>query len=474
MGKEIATHRFSRRDFSEFERRLRRETMMLRDWFASDVFRPGTPHGGFEIEAWMVDPAGNPAPINEVFLERLNNPAVVPELARFNVEINTPPMPLCGGGLKALHQNLVRTWTHCNDVARTLDAELVMIGILPTLRDGDLCLANISAWERYRALNDQVIRLRGGRPITLDVQGREHLRITHRDVMLEAAATSLQVHFQPVQAASARIYNASIIASAPIVAVAANSPYLFGLDLWDETRIPVFEQAVSTSSDETARPNRVTFGRRYARESLIECFLANVEDFDVLLPMVRDEPDERLCHLRLHNGTIWRWNRPLIGFDARGNPSIRIEHRVIPAGPSLADTMANAALYYGLVQDLSTTDPAPERQLSFDRARSNFYAAAREGLNASIVWLNDKSIPVRELLLSESIPRARRGLQALGEARADIDLYLGTLEGRLKTGQNGCAWQRAFTNRHGRDMRALVGAYRDNQRTGEAVHDWRI
>jgi hypothetical protein len=292
--------------------------------------------------------------------------------------------------------------------------------------------------------------------------------------MLEAAATSLQVHFQPVQAASARIYNASIIASAPIVAVAANSPYLFGLDLWDETRIPVFEQAVSTSSDETARPNRVTFGRRYARESLIECFLANVEDFDVLLPMVRDEPDERLCHLRLHNGTIWRWNRPLIGFDARGNPSIRIEHRVIPAGPSLADTMANAALYYGLVQDLSTTDPAPERQLSFDRARSNFYAAAREGLNASIVWLNDKSIPVRELLLSESIPRARRGLQALGEARADIDLYLGTLEGRLKTGQNGCAWQRAFTDRHGRDMRALVGAYRDNQRTGEAVHDWRI
>lgn len=474
MGKEIATHKFSRSDFAEFKSRLLRETTLLRDWFAGAAFRSGAPYGGFEIEAWLVDAAGSPAPINKVFLEKLDNPAVVPELARFNVEINTPPMLLCDGALKAMHQNLSRTWIQCNEVAHTQGAELVMIGILPTLRDRDLCLANISSWERYRALNDQVIRMREGRPITLDVQGREHLRTTHRDVMLEAAATSFQVHFQPTQAASVRFYNASIVASAPMVAIAANSPFLFGHDLWDETRIPVFEQAVATSSDETVRPNRVTFGGGYVRESLLECFLENVDDFDVLLPTVRDEPDERLWHLCLHNGTIWRWNRPLIGFDACGTPSIRIEHRVIPAGPSLIDTIANAALYYGLVQDLSTTIPAPERQLSFDYARSNFYAAAREGLQASIVWLNGTSIPVRELLHADLIPRARRGLQALGETGADINLYLGTIAERLKTGQNGSAWQRAFTARHGRDMRALIGAYRDNQRTGKPVHAWTI
>ena len=300
------------------------------------------------------------------------------------------------------------------------------------------------------------------------------MHVTHENVMLESATTSFQIHLQLTQETAARFYNASLIVSAPMVAVAANSPYLFGYDLWDETRIPVFEQAVSISPDEAARSNRVSFGRGYVRESLIECYLENLEHHCILLPMVREEPPDRFWHLRLHNGTLWRWNRPLIGFDVDGTPSLRVEHRVVPAGPSLIDTISNAALYYGLVQDLGAATPAPEEQLSFDLARSNFYAAARYGLQASLAWLDGHSVSAQDLLRDELLPRARRGLHSLHVAADDINLYLGVIQGRLETGRNGAAWQRAYVAKHGRDMAALTRAYRDGARSGAPVHEWAV
>lgn len=145
MGKEIASQHFCERDFTEFENRLRRETALLREWFAAGTFRHRVPVGGFELETWLVDSAGRPAPVNDAFLDRLRSPLVVPELARFNVEINTPPVPLHGHALNAMQADLARTWSRCNDVARTVDAEMLMIGIPPTLRDSDLVLANMSS-----------------------------------------------------------------------------------------------------------------------------------------------------------------------------------------------------------------------------------------------------------------------------------------------------------------------------------------
>ena len=474
MGREIASHHFCKRDFVEFEDRLLRETALLRDWFAAGTFRDRAPAGGFELEVWLVDPLGRPAPVNDAFLGRLQSPLVVPELARFNFEINTPPIPLHGHALHAMQANLAQTWTRCNDVARTVGAEMLMIGILPTLVDGDLNLGNMSSRERYLALNEQVLRLRRGRPITLDIEGCDRLHMTHENVMLESATTSFQIHLQLTQETAVRYYNASLIVSAPMVAATANSPYLFGHDLWDETRIPVFEQVIAISPDEAAGSNRVTFGRGYVRESLIECYLENLEDYRILLPMLQDEPLERFSHLRLHNGTLWRWNRPLIGFDVDGTPSLRVEHRVVPAGPSLIDTIANAALYYGLVQDLGTTFPAPEEQLSFDLAQSNFYAAARHGLRASLTWLDGHSVPAQDLLRDQLLPRARRGLHSLNIASDDINFYLGVIQGRLETGRNGAAWQRAYIAKHGHDMAALTRAYRDGARSGAPVHEWTV
>jgi hypothetical protein len=244
---------------------------------------------------------------------------------------------------------------------------------LPTLQDSDLTLNNISLLDRYRALNEQVLRQRNGVEITLNINGDDHLQVSHKDVMLEAAATSLQIHIQVPQDIAARYYNASILLSAPMVAISANSPCLFGKRLWQETRIPVFEQAVPTGGYGGAAfgpVHRVSFGLDYARRSLFECFQENLEHYPLLLPVHYQDDIGKLKHLRLHNGTIWRWNRPLIGFDEDQTPHLRIEHRVCASAPSTVDDIANIAFYYGLVHFYATLDEPPENIMPFADAKS--------------------------------------------------------------------------------------------------------
>lgn len=474
MGKEITRDHFHKRDFSAFDARLREETTLLQTWFESGAFSMQHGVGGFEVECWLVNPEGMPAPINDQFLERLESPLVVPELARFNVEINTPPQRLENDALRRMHANLDRLWRRCNEVAHSLDARLIMTGILPTVGEQTLSLDNISDRTRYRVLNEQVLRLRKGAPIELNIPGPQPLHTYHSDVMLEAGATSFQIHLQVMPGEDARFYNAAVILSAPMVAACANSPYLFGHDLWDETRIPLFEQAVSTCPPDASScpPGRVTFGKQYLRNSLMECFTENLNDHPILMPELGGESPARLHHLRLHNGTIWRWNRPLIGFDDNGTPHLRIEHRVVPAGPSVIDTMANAALFFGLVQSLATDPQPPESLLVFESARANFYAAARDGLRARMKWLEGREGLVRDLLQRELLPKARSGLESLGIAPQDAELYLGIIEARLETGRNGAAWQRRYVEKNGTDMRALVAAYAARQRSGAPVHEW--
>ena len=476
MGEEVTRSHFQKRDFSAFEARLRDETALLQDWFIADAYSRLHGMGGFEVECWLVDSEGSPAPINDQMLERLNSPLVVPELARFNVEINTPPRLLQGDALRRMHDNFARLWRECDTTAQTLNARLVMIGILPTVGEHALSLDYISNKTRYRALNEQVLRLRKGAPIELNIQGREALHTFHSDVMLEAGATSFQIHLQVSQGQDARFYNAAVILSAPMVAASANSPYLFGKDLWDETRIPLFEQAVSICppGEKNCPPVRVTFGEKYVQQSLMECFRENLQDHSILMPELCDDAPAKLTHLRLHNGTIWRWNRPLIGFDDNGTPHLRIEHRVMPAGPSHIDTIANAALFFGLVQALATDADAPESRLTFEQARANFYAAAKHGLRARISWLDGREVPVHELLQHDLLPRARRGLQALEISSEDIDLYLGVIEARIKLGCNGAEWQRRYVKKHGAGMKELLTAYVVNQQHGAPVHEWDI
>ena len=254
-----------------------------------------------------------PAPLNEAFLENVADPFVVPELSKFNFEINSTPHCIEGNILSHLEAELSLNWKKCAAHAEDLDANILAIGILPTIQDEMLTLENMSSLKRYVGLNRQVIRLRKGKPLELKIEGKDFLNIQHHDVMLEAAATSLQIHCQVNTDEAVRHYNLSQILSAPMVAVAANSPYLFGKDLWDETRIPTFEQSVSVASFPDCHGQtigRVTFGTGYARQSILEPFLENLDGFPVLLPMVLDDDPSWLSHLRLQNGTIWRWTRP--------------------------------------------------------------------------------------------------------------------------------------------------------------------
>lgn len=290
--------------------------------------------------------------------------------------------------------------------------------------------------------------------------------------MLESAATSFQIHLQVNADQAAGIYNLSKMVSGPMVAISANSPFLFGHELWEETRIPLFEQAISVGASDLTK--RVSFGVRYVGESMLENFTANLERYPILLPRLMDEPIESLAHLRLHNGTIWRWNRPLIGFDQQGKPHLRIEHRVVPAGPSVADSIANAALYFGLVKGLEPEYDELEGRIGFLQARGNFYAAARFGLDAELLWINQRPVNVVKLFNEVLMPKARLGLQRLGVDQAEITQWLDIIQGRLDTKRTGADWQRAWVRRYGNDSQGLIQAYLQHQQSGNPVHEWSV
>ncbi len=477
MGQEIESARFNKQDFIRFGKRLSEETAQMQQWFDQHRFSERHAVGGFELEAWLVDRQGEPAPINEEYLALLGDSALYsPELSRFNIEINSSPQALEGDALERMQRELQANWGRCQQVAQELGADLLMIGTLPTLRESMLTVANMSRMERYRALNEQVLRLRSGKPLELDIVGEEHLQTVHGDVMLEAATTSFQIHLQVDQDKAARYFNAAQIVSAPMVAISANSPLLFGKRLWQETRIPLFEQAVAVggiAGGAFGPLRRVSFGSGYARQSLMELFQENAEHYPLLLPVALDEDPSKLPHLRLHNGTIWRWNRPLVGFDEDGRPHLRIEHRVVPAGPSVVDTIANAAFFYGLVATLAEQETPPEQQLEFFQARDNLYAAARYGIQAQAFWLDGWRGRMTDLL-PQLIPLARKGLERLGCTASVSDYYLSIIEQRLQTRQTGAAWQLAYLDRHGGDQCELVAAYLERQESGRPVHAWEL
>ncbi len=478
MGEEIDAVHFSAGDFANYQQHLQQENQLLADWFANGQLSSYGPGAGFELEVWLVDKNANPTPLNDSFLKKLDNHLMSPELSRFNIELNGEPEDLHGHALSRLQASLEKSWQHCTTVAASFNASLIMIGILPSVTDEQLVLKNMSNMKRYYALNKQVFAQRKGKPLQLDIVGRDHLKTQHHDVMLESATTSFQLHWQIPIKQSVRAYNASILASAATVAVSANSPFLFGKDLWDETRIPLFEQAVEVGgfNDAAFGPTkRVSFGYDYARQSLMNIFQENIDRYPVLLPVSYNEEINQLKYLRLHNGTIWRWNRPLIGFDETTNqPHVRIEHRVIPAGPTIVDGIANAAFYYGLANYLTQLASPPEHEIPFSTAKDNFYNAAKSSWQANIKWLDVYSGKMKKLLQTQLLSNAEKGLQQMDIAANDIDYYLNIIRQRVDNEQHGANWQRNYLKKHNCSMQQLTAAYAERQNTAEPVHTWSI
>jgi hypothetical protein len=350
-----------------------------------------------------------------------------------------------------------------------------------------MSVSSLSANPRYRLLSEQILNARG-EDITIAIAGSERLTTTADSIVPEAACTSTQFHVQTSPAQFAAYWNASQAIAAVQVAIAANAPYLLGKELWRETRIPLFEQATDTRSEELkaqgVRP-RVWFGERWIT-SVFDLFEENVRFFPALLP-ITDEEDPlealedgrtpQLAELRLHNGTIYRWNRPVYDI-AGGVPHLRVENRLLAAGPTVADTMANAAFYFGLVRSLAESERPLWSQMSFSAAEENFHVAAQQGIEAQIYWPGVGQVRATELVLRRLLPMARRGLETWGAASDEIDRLLGIIEQRCLLGVNGAEWFVDRVHRAGAQdrydaLRATLQEYRQRMHTNEPVHTWR-
>lgn len=477
MGEEIQSTHFSPAQFEEFRARLHAELAILKEQLASNHFENSKITSGFETEAWLMDRHFHAAPANDKFLSLAKHPLIVPELAKFNFEINSSPRKLTRYCISQMQRELQTIWDHCNAVANNLELRPGLFGILPTLKPGDLSLRHISDSNRFNALNEQVISQRKGRPLKIEISGQQHLKLEHADVMMEAAATSFQIHLQVPSSKATHYFNAAMQVSAALVAVGANSTYLFGKHVFNETRIPLFEQAVEVGGYNGAAHGplkRVGFGSDYIKESIAEIFAENVEHFPILLPTLFDEPAENLRHLLLHNGTIWRWNRPLIALHNGTPPQLRIEHRSLPSGPTLVDMFANAAFFYGLVHALSFEQSDYQAHLPFATIKDNFYKAAQHGLDAKICWTNGRTVWLKKLITNTLLPLASQGLRELNIADEDRDFYLGIIHQRADSGQNGANWQSTFLKRTGCDMSLLTQTYLANQVTGLPIHEWTL
>jgi gamma-glutamyl:cysteine ligase YbdK (ATP-grasp superfamily) len=489
MGKDVERTEFTRADRQRFRQKIRQCLDVFAQMLAQSRFDTERPMAGLEIELNLVDDAGDPAMRNADVLAAIADPAFQTELGQFNIEINLPPRVLGPSGLAEFEENVRTSLNEGEHKANSVDAHLVMVGILPTLRDEHFNEDTLSENPRYKLLDEQIFAARG-EDLEIDISGEERL-VTQADTIApESACTSVQYHLQVAPEEFASFWNASQAIAGIQVALGANSPFLYGKQLWAESRIALFEQATDTRPDELkaqgVRP-RVWFGDRWIT-SIFDLFEENVRYYSALLPLCDDEdPAEvlargetpQLGELRLHNGTIYRWNRPIYDV-VDGRPHLRVENRVLPAGPTVVDVMANAALYFGLVRALADQERPLWTQMSFSAAEENFHTAARDGIGARVYWPGVGEVPATELVLRRLLPLAHDGLASWGVATEEADRLLGVIEQRCISGRNGTTWQvdtvrsmmETTSVTREQALREMTRRYAKHMHSNEPVHTW--
>jgi len=488
MGRDVASTVFTREDRQRYREKIRgcldAFARMLRE-SQFDFERPLT---GLEIELNIVDEAGDPAMVNAKVLDLIADPDFQTELGQFNIEINVAPRRLGEGGVTEFERAVRASLNAAEAHAREAGGHLVMIGILPTIMQEHVSAESLSANPRYALLNEQIFAARG-EDLHLAIAGTERLSTFADSVAPEAACTSVQFHLQVSPDEFARYWNAAQAIAGVQLALGANSPFLFGKELWHETRIPLFEQATDTRPVELkaqgVRP-RVWFGERWVT-SVFDLFEENVRYFPALLPICDDEDPvgvlesgqvPNLDELTLHNGTIYRWNRPIYAV-VDGRPHLRVENRVLPAGPTVVDILANGAFYFGLIRMLAEAERPVWTQMSFSAAEENFHTAARDGIEAIVYWPGVGPARATELVLRRLLPLAYEGLDRWGVDPAERDRLLGIIEQRCISETNGATWQAATLHRIegeglGRPdaLRELVKRYSVHMHSNEPVHTW--
>jgi gamma-glutamyl:cysteine ligase YbdK (ATP-grasp superfamily) len=489
MGRDVPAIVVSYADRRRYREKVRRCLDVFARMLRESRFTDGTDQVGLEVEFNLVDGTGHPFMRNAEVLAAIADPDWSPELGLFNVEVNMAPRPLAGDALAMLERLMADRYHHADKQARQAGARLAMVGILPSLRQDHATEDAMSPNPRYRLLNEQICAARG-EEMRISIEGAERLLTYVASIMPEAACTSVQCHLQVSPETFSSYWNAAQAVAGVQVALAANSPYLFGRELWRETRIPLFEQAVDTRPEELqmqgVRP-RVWFGERWIT-SVFDLFEENLRYFPSLLPLCEDEDPvaeldgggiPQLAELTLHNGTVYRWNRPVYAIDG-GEPHLRVENRVLPAGPTVTDVIANAAFYYGLVHMLAEAERPIWSQMSFAAARDNLVEGARHGIEARLYWPGLGEVPVAELTLRRLLPLAYEGLCRRGAETTMAERLLGVIEQRCLTGRTGATWQtetvHALEERSGLNrytaLVEMTQRYLQLMNTGEPVHTW--
>lgn len=474
----------------EVQRRLRRCVAAMQRMVDGGWFIGHEDTIGMEVELDLVDPLGRPRLVNDAVLARLGRADMQQELGKFNVELNLAPRRLQGRVLRDSERDLVAVLDGCRARIEGLGARLLTVGMLPTLSAWQLTAERISTNPRYTLLS-QRMRAARRRPFLVRIaDGSEPVEFTTDSVAPNAATTSLQLHLRVPPDRFAAYYNAAQMIAGAQVAVATNSPYLLARQAWQETRIPLLEQLLDTrrrSEVQGRAPMRVRLGDRWVNGP-VELFDEIVRLYPPLFPMLEaEDPDTAIAagcvpglrELRLHNGTVWPWNRPV--YDVQdGRPQLRIENRVLPSGPTVVDMVANAAFYYGLVRAIIDSEPAPWSQMPFAAAEQNLHRAARDGLAARL-WWEGVEHPVDQLTRKVLLPAAAAGLDAWGVDADDRDRYLGVIEARVRGARTGATWQIAAVGHleeHGMEriaaLREMTRRYAENARTGTPVHEWPV
>jgi len=465
------------------------EYMLDNDWFESGIARIGA-----EQEMFLVDnKTYKPAMINmEVLKKMKNDPWVTTELAKFNLETNLTPREFKGDCLRQMEMENLEYLNKIRDKLKPMDASLVLTGILPTLTKMDLEMHNLTPNPRYVALMEAINRQLMGSFYELRLMGIDEILVKHQSPLLEACNTSFQVHLQVSPVDFVKYYNIAQTLAAPVLAIAANSPIVFGKRLWHETRIALFQQALdirTTHDHMRERSPRVSFGTGWLDKSIMEIYREDIARFRVLLgadieedsiELIRQGKVPKLKALQVHNSTVYRWNRPCYGISPNGQPHLRIENRVLPSGPTVLDATANAAFWLGAMVGMADQYKDIREQISWEDVRDNFAKSAQVGIDSTFTWFKDKKISVCELVTKELIPMARRGLEIQNVDKADIDRYMDIIGARADLHMNGARWQlRAFTKlkkQVGRDeaLSVMTAAIIKNQLKEMPVHTWEL
>ncbi len=469
MGEEIQKEHFEQADYDRFQQRLEQETEVVRALFADNAFDNESRVLGYELELCLADVNGNPSKNNIDIIDATANPLFTSELAKFNMEINGNPFPYRGDIFNRVEADLNDLFQQADEAAQSFDTRIGMFGVFPSVTREHLNPDGyMTELHRYNQLNRQLLSMRG-RPIHLLLEGDDQLEVEKTDVMLEALATSLQIHLQVPFDEIVPTYHAGLWSSMLILGATANSPLVLGKCCWQESRIGIFKQAVDTRNTQEVEDHiipRVHLGKRYI-DSLLDLFEDNFY-YSPILPEVIDRPLEDLHHLSLHNGTIWRWVRPIIARNKDDSYHLRLELRVVPSGPTLVDTLANIVFYVGLTEGLKSLGDTLTR-VPYETLEIDFYRAAREGLDASVHWPDGQELPLKQLLLEQALPLARTNLKQAGIE--DTDRWLDIIEARVRREATGAHWINSHWKRFG-DSARLVREYIDQAQTNQPVHLW--